>query len=627
MDSLDAQTTTASSSPNPNPNPPTSDLPSSISLLEDAILAAESTIKSLSSSFSSPSQDSFCVCPHDSRHRLPPESLFRHSLLCSSSPSTPPLLDSLELLKTLRYTKPSPINQNPLCHESGEDLCFSLDDNDDDGDDCFFYKDCPAVVSLHKLPDADSSTQTFLLPAIISAECANFIRDARKEEQRGTELKILPSEFWALRCEVEAWAEDYPAAYSCAVLRVASGLDRLEECGFKRWVISNSPRFGVVIDAAMRDHVFLLFKLCLKVVRREALCSLNSKATNSFECPKLVSSLMWLASQLSILYGVANGRLFAIAMLRESLLNVGFNSMVFKSKDGSVSVTSDDGIDGKGCEYSQPKSSGGLEISKNVEESDGGRVFVSQIAAAVAALHERLLLEERIKELWFARKVPKSQLLNAYLYASTRACEIRENRPNYRAVSEHDGLFWQRGNNQDSGKAKTREELLAEERDYKRRRTSYRGKKVKRNATEVLRDIIEEHMEEIMQAGGIGYDVKDTGELAAFSIDRSPDVINARIHEFQHGRYEASERKLASPGYDRPLLYNNDRSKVINVLQNSRKEQRHDYREHQEGHWRRKHKKEKNYWSENPTIAQKRTDLRDQFTHLGEQGDTRAHDS
>lgn len=32
--------------------------------------------------------------------------------------------------------------------------------------------------------------------------------------------------------------------------------------------------------------------------------------------------------------------------------------------------------------------------------------------------------------------------------ASTRACEIRKNRPNYRAISEHDGLFWHQGNSQ-----------------------------------------------------------------------------------------------------------------------------------------------------------------------------------
>lgn len=37
----------------------------------------------------------------------------------------------------------------------------------------------------------------------------------------------------------------------------------------------------------------------------------------------------------------------------------------------------------------------------------------------------------------------------------------------------------------ESARAKTKEELLAEERDYKRRRTSYRGKKVNRNPTEV----------------------------------------------------------------------------------------------------------------------------------------------
>lgn len=36
---------------------------------------------------------------------------------------------------------------------------------------------------------------------------------------------------------------------------------------------------------------------------------------------------------------------------------------------------------------------------------------------------------------------------------------------------------------------KSREELLAEERDYKRRRMSYRGKKMKRTTTQVRRDL------------------------------------------------------------------------------------------------------------------------------------------
>ncbi|KAG2273127.1 hypothetical protein Bca52824_067682 [Brassica carinata] len=48
---------------------------------------------------------------------------------------------------------------------------------------------------------------------------------------------------------------------------------------------------------------------------------------------------------------------------------------------------------------------------------------------------------------------------------------------------------------------KTREEPLAEERDYKRRRMSYRGKKVKRTPRQVLSDMIEECTEEVKLAG------------------------------------------------------------------------------------------------------------------------------
>lgn len=39
---------------------------------------------------------------------------------------------------------------------------------------------------------------------------------------------------------------------------------------------------------------------------------------------------------------------------------------------------------------------------------------------------------------------------------------------------------------QDTSVTKSREELLAEERDYKRRRMSYRGKKIKRTTTQVI---------------------------------------------------------------------------------------------------------------------------------------------
>ncbi|CAG7878421.1 unnamed protein product, partial [Brassica rapa] len=81
---------------------------------------------------------------------------------------------------------------------------------------------------------------------------------------------------------------------------------------------------------------------------------------------------------------------------------------------------------------------------------------------------------------------------------------LGKGRPSYRPIIDHDGLPRQRLSNQDMNKMTTREELLAEERDYKRRRMSYRGKKVKRTPRQVLSDMIEEFTEEVKLAGGIG---------------------------------------------------------------------------------------------------------------------------
>ncbi|MQL70590.1 hypothetical protein Taro_002904 [Colocasia esculenta] len=83
---------------------------------------------------------------------------------------------------------------------------------------------------------------------------------------------------------------------------------------------------------------------------------------------------------------------------------------------------------------------------------------------------------------------------------------------------------------QDMARTKTREELLAEERDYKRRRMSYRGKKVKRTTTQVIRDIIEDHMEALKQSGGVECNMKGSQDSemlipgSGFQGDVSSDV-------------------------------------------------------------------------------------------------------
>ncbi|KAA8538945.1 hypothetical protein F0562_025637 [Nyssa sinensis] len=545
------------STPTPNffyprlqdPPPQSLDLPTTLSTLKDLISLSETTIDSFSTllrpatataaataTANCSSSSGFCPCPFNPHHRVPPESLFRHSLQC---PSSPAILD-LTLIESLHYPNTLQSSEELVkqsrfvrtLHDSDAELCFSLDDYGDFGSN-FFYRDCPAVVSLN---DQDNSKRTFTLPGILSAECANFIGGGDCEIKGFSRvcLRVLPSELWFLRSEIEAW-NDFPTTYSYRVLRAILCLLMTKECDFLKWVIVNSPRYGIVIDVPMRDHMVLLFRLCLKAITREAVGSadlvFNRKVnelnltTLSFKCPVLVEVLKWLSFHLSVLYGEGNGKFFAMNMLKQCLLNASLKSSLFPSvqKASESSAFKEAEVDGKLEELLERS----MENEGNVKEGEtiNSRViFVSQVAAAIAALHERSLLEEKIKAFRDAQSLANYQRIAEYAYLSKRADEERLKRSNYRPIIEHDGLLWQRSCNQETNKMKTREELLAEERDYKRRRMSYRGKKLKRTTTQVMRDIIEEYTEEIKQAGGIGCLLKGAEEAGTSAPFPAGDV-------------------------------------------------------------------------------------------------------
>ncbi|PKA59653.1 hypothetical protein AXF42_Ash020254 [Apostasia shenzhenica] len=561
------------------PDQISSDLTATISLLQNLTSLAESTLKSVSDCLSScpTSSHEGCLacCPFDSRHRMLPEFLFRHSLTCRSAPGSPLLdlgfLDSIGYTKSLKSADQLSKEKLFVQHlpEVEGDLCFSLDGELGDIDSNFFYKDCPGVVTTS---ESGASCRTFTLPAILSTECANFI-NGRGEAGAGLgqRIGILPSDFLSSKFEVESWS-DYPLSYSYAVLLVAVELTSADERILKRWIILNSPLFGILIDVALRDHIFLILKLCLKAITREAICSLKLTLEKkefldprgvSFQCPCLLGSLTWLSSQMSVLYGEVSGKCFVLGMLKESFLLAGRSSMCFdKEIKSSVNkVVCDSESKGKDCKSVPVNSVENLDVQvhRPSEESHSNQVFVSQVAAAIAALHERVLLEQRVKGLRFSQPLPKSQLfmklftayvkvtaisggVSDYLFTSVRASEERAKRPNYRPILEHDGLLWQRPNNQEFDKTKTREELLAEERDYKRRRMSYRGKKVKRSPLQVLHDIIEEHMEEIKQAGGIGCNVKVASDSVLFPKIHSDSINDS---EFRSSKNYATDTRIS----------------------------------------------------------------------------------
>ncbi|GLT87352.1 hypothetical protein SLE2022_054400 [Rubroshorea leprosula] len=550
---------------NPNPNPtfsffpshenpnlvfnsfstPTPDLSTTLSSLNSLISLTQQILDSHFSLLNS-QNDTLVSCPFNRHHLMPPESLFHHSLRCPA----PLSLDPLNISNSPNPSSDVQHRESHLIQGSNTELCFSLDNYLGDLGLSFFYKDCPGVVSLN---DKDSSKKTFTLPGVLSVECANLVgfREGEIKDKDMECYSTLPSDLWAIRREVEGWA-DCPNFCSFKVTCGILGSNMVGNKDLRRWVIANSPRYGILIDGYAADHILLLFKLCLKAIVREALgfsevekvsrdvkkrdLELSLECRN-FNCPILVQVLMWLALQLSILYGEAGGKLFAISILKQCILEGALRlSLLHLEKRmaefcnfGEQSQISN--VNGTGAE--EVKVEEQLKISRDSKlvttESatvGGGVIFVSQVAAAIAALHEHSFLEEKIKQLQASQQLNRYRRMAEHAYLSERANEERKKRSNYRPIIEHDGLPRQPSANQETNKAKTREEILAEERDYKRRRMSYRGKKSKRSPLEVMRDLIEEYTEEIKNAGGIGCFVKqaEVGGIAPLPTAHSPHV-------------------------------------------------------------------------------------------------------
>ncbi|KAL4186299.1 hypothetical protein AMTRI_Chr09g13450 [Amborella trichopoda] len=567
--------------PPPPPSPLPLNLNQAIETLKSSISNAKDALKRVSGFLNLDQtliRHELSTCPFNSNHRMPSQRLFRHSLTCNSSPGALGVdnLGNLKYPNSLKSEKElkSEVQLFHEIHGVESDLCFSLDDGGGFSAN-FFYRDCPGVVSSSE----PETKKTFTLPSILSRECVNLAGNC-DFKPHGEFPWLLPSELWYMRKESGGW-NDYPLCYSYASLKVSSCLSMVSKPEMVKWVLKNSPFYGSVIDNPMGEHIFLLLKLCFKAISREASSSLELHQnrderdkgfdikTLSFKCPVLAESLSWLGSHLSVLYGHNNGKVFAIHVLKESLFIMGSRLVLFPL--GNPSINSNKELETKGSKketdvvgvsgsdldlkdgYLVEKQGSELQeiIGKkndansgmnSDEDLIGQRVFVSQIAAAIAALHERSFLEEKIKALSLSGPLSKSQLISEHDQVSRMANEERQNRPDYRAVLEHDGLLWQRSRHPDMNKNKTREELLAEERDYKRRRMSYRGKKVKRTPIQVLHDIIEGHMEEIECAGGIGCFVKGSEKPTSLSSGSiANNVISEDHHESQSHTYSSGE--------------------------------------------------------------------------------------
>ncbi|KAJ0249751.1 U11/U12 small nuclear ribonucleoprotein 48 kDa protein [Hirschfeldia incana] len=458
----------------PSP-PPIHSLSTTLSSLKSLISECQRTLASLSQnlavdSSSLPDNGGFVRCPFDPNHLMPPEALFLHSLRC------PKPIDLTHLLGS--FTSEPELNKV---------YDFTGFRNN------FFYKDCPGVVSFSEL---DGYKQSLKLSSVLPVECSDFDEKEKKKSVVEKSLRLLPSDVYAMKSEIGTWRY-YPGSYSCSVLSSILSLKKIDMSEISTWILVNSTRYGVVIDTFVRDHVFLLFRLCLKAVVEEASgfmieSDANACERRTFECPVFVRVLSWLASQLAVLYGEGNGKFFALDMFKHCIEASASQIMLFRSPDSSSGVMDD------------AKFSNNEDVKSGETLESGQVISLSSVEAAVAALYDRSKLEGKMRAARYVQPLTRYQRVSEHGVMTAKAEEERKARPNYRPIIDHDGLPRQRSSNQDMNKRKTKEELLAEERDYKRRRMSYRGKKVKRTPRQVLRDMIEGFTEEVRLAGGIG---------------------------------------------------------------------------------------------------------------------------
>ncbi|KAK8621224.1 hypothetical protein V6N13_067665 [Hibiscus sabdariffa] len=577
---------------NPNPNFPAPSLSqnpnpvclSSLSTALSSLISLSNQTLSSHSTLTGSLNPNLCLfpCPSNPNHLLPPESLFSHFLHC-------PPTQSIDLCPpNYRNTLKPPSHLHPhdaVFHdEQCSELCLPLDDYFSDFGSHFFYKDCPGVVSLF---DIDNNTKaTFTLPAFLSVECINCEgsneRQSKVSERKG--LRVLASGLWDIRKEVERWV-NYPGLYS---LNVACGIlgSRMVKVGdLRKWVIANSPRYGIVIDEYMGHHIVLLGTLCLKAIVREAIGLVElgmeyeeAKAEKSdvnmgrrlFESPVLHQVLMWLGSQLSVLYGEVNGKFFAISMIKQYVLEGASRSLLFpmeeKATDSLNLGQESKSLDTNGVaeiKLEEPIEQSNEPI-KTVEENVGvGTILVSRVAAAIAALHERRSIEDKIKHVRASLPPSRYQRMAEHVNVSERADAERKKRPNYRPIIDHDGLPRQALSN------------------------------------EVMRDIIEEYTEEIKKAGGIGCFVKGAEEE---KISSEPPVTydHAAVDDEHRKRTsDIYEAVRGSPNHYRRSSHNDQHSRSSrfedysrNDFEQSRRHEHRDLEDHRKRIGKEKHRED-----------------------------------
>eukprot|EP00850_Spirogloea_muscicola_P014847 SM000109S14161 [mRNA] locus=s109:287082:290839:+ [translate_table: standard] len=381
------------------------------------------------------------ACPHDAAHRLPPAAIYAHAEAC-------------------RQKREHGVHGAWLPTEDWESSAF-------------FYERAPSAVTVR-------NGATLELLARRDAELRDLeARRLQGEDRRSQEsagpggvVALSAARLWQADREIAGW-QAVPPAYSPTVAAVVVALPRLAISHVEAAVLALAAAWLPPSAAAC---FATLVRVALGRVAMEAAAAMpGSGGDRPIPCPVLAKQARWLASHAAALCSLATAGATTLALLQHLLLRT--IALLGDSTEADELELCTPTIELPVGEATAEQGSGGIDVAK---------ALTSFYELALAARHRKEGLPDTAAAEWirsYDQVVEAAEVERRLRPATTStASSIAEAAYQANLAAEKEK------------RDKSTVERLAEERDYKRRRISYRAKHGLRTATTMMREIIEKQM-------------------------------------------------------------------------------------------------------------------------------------
>ncbi|MCO5589501.1 hypothetical protein L7F22_043468 [Adiantum nelumboides] len=314
-----------------------------------------------------------------------------------------------------------------------------------------FYKDAPGVVQVPVYPN-DGSFENLKLPDFAMGERWDELTLESFGADREVQGTLLPSRYWLVSKEIAEWTV-LPKKLTLYQLKALAGLPLVQQADLKKWLLTHGRSYGVPCSSSLADHIVFLLVFCLRAVHREATPLIDSSEKLALvDCRTLHQTASWLSIQLAPAYDAACCANLVLGLYKYALKMAAYCSVRPLRRSGPEGVQKEESIKvGAGLEQEPhyhpfPSSEACTDLSEQSSCVGDGVLCLQHLAAAILAIHAQAVHKTcTASDLLTCLPNQRSAV---HMMVTNKAAEVRATRAGYRAVLEHDGLMWQRPQNQ-----------------------------------------------------------------------------------------------------------------------------------------------------------------------------------